>query len=1037
MKHIKSTGCGFALEGAHSIIDVDDKKWYYGAVYNCQGTTELNPAFQHTTLTAGGNLYDNYYNLPQKVKGFIMTLSPVIPMDTVANPKSLVVPETSCVNDFDLTDPNSTDYYMLYGDPRLYVSINGSTYGGTEAMWNQEYTTEDAVYELNPGALEPMIDTAFPPVGVDNITFDDVQYTGGFILDRLNNSWRNMIQNQINSLYNRSSTAYMDWSGINGLARLMATDQEESECPNFQIRLASGTPLVEGHRNIVWPTYNVTGGVIYVDGDSVSVASATGYGGQEFDVYLDIWPKGVDNAVATTATLFEVIPKDSWDVTTITRQEGHVYLFVGCVTAVHEPAVSTGPFSPSREYTLFKITQGDCITDVSLSGGTGGTTVTEIYDYEGPYKIVYAGLDVNPAEPPEEYEYVPAGFGVIGTPTDIETVDNTNVQRAGRIYQCGDEATQGWGPEADGIDGGDIFAYLQGGTLLGYGHTVPETADTTEDAEPIYTIRLGNASFKPSPVDIPVGGTTVTIQASALSIGLKVVPPSEVAVETPGTTITNLTRITGSTSFSYLVDMLIDGSTAWTTTATVLPKIKQYHTGDIYIDCQDIPEPPTPPPGYEYEGPFKVSRNFASTEEGSEEDPVYTFDVTGVGEPEDDSDTDTYYAGWIYLDGSTAYEPESVFAQEQTSNDSLFVYAHIGLKASEDPADGYTVVDCRFSDSYTPDPDAVTASGEDKTYIVRLAKLVDDTAEQLHYGDIYIDSQQIPDIPEPPAPDGYNGPFKVVGATNSATAYVSLYAFDGNTSTNPQKKKLGYAVINGNDADAFAVAGGTVSITAEYTDIYAHVILTKGTPTATTQPYEIDDYDVTTSATYESESLTSDNKVYSFRLARVHKTSTTVDSTTTYTTEVTQIQHGDLYLGNVNEPIQQSASFDYKGPFALNGISLSCPVCGQTVTNKTIIGHCIINGNESHDVYSTDVNITEGTKTAVDIYLNVVPGANGIGITVDDSITGNTNGYSIWLGHASRTKTNTGTAQDPVWNYGAWQSDQIHFGEAHVDGRWS
>ena len=1021
MKHIKSTGCGFSLTGARSITEYEDNKWYYGGVYNCQGTTELNPAFQHTTITVGGNLYDNYYNLPQKIKGFIMTLSPVIPMDTVANPKVLVVPETSCVNDFDLTDPASTDYYKLYGDPKLYVSINGSTYGGSEAMWNQEYTTDDAVYELNPGALEPMIDTAFPPVGVDNITFDDVQYTGGFILDRLNNSWRNMIQNQINSLYNRSSTAYMDWSGINGLARLMATDQEESECPNFQIRLASGTPLVEGHRNIVWPTYNVTGGIIYVDGDSVSVASATGYGVQDFDVYLDIWPKGVDEAVATTATLFEVIPKDSWDVTTLTRQEGHVYLFVGCVTAVHEAAVSTGPFSPSREYTLFKITQGDCITDVTLSGGTGGTTITEIYEYEGPYKIVYAGLDVNPAEPPEEYEYVPAGFGVIGTPTDIETVDNTNVQRAGRIYQCGDEATQGWGPEADGIDGGDIFAYLQGGTLLGYGHTVPETADTTEGAEPIYVIRLGNAYFKPSPVDIPVGGTTVTIQASALSIGLKVVPPSEMVVETTGTTITNLTRITGSTSFSYLVDMLIDGATAGTTTATVLPKIKQYHTGDIYIDCQEIPEPPEPP-GTDYDGPFKVSYNLADLD-GDEEDPTPTIDVTGIGEPEDTKETK--YAGWIYLDGVAALEVEEIL-QEPIDAAADFAYMHVLLDESDDEETaigGYTISGCSVSGEYNPEGDA------DFTYVVRLAQLSGTTVNQIHYGDIYVDVERLQD-PEPVViPDPYNGPFKVQGATGSAS-YVTLLAFDGTTTDNPAKSKLGYAVINGDEAEAFAVAGTTVTIEGTAADVYAHVILTKGTPTATVQPYTISGYSVSTNSTYPSESLTSDDKVYSFRLARVVSNSVVIDGSTIYGTTVTQIQHGDLYLGNVNEPIQQSATFNYKGPFALNGVSLSCPVCGQTVTNKTIIGHCIINGNESHDVFSTDVHITEGTKTDIDVYLNVVPGSSSIEITVDDAITGNTNGYSIWLGHASRTLISAGT-------YSAWQSDQIHFGDAHVDGRWS
>jgi hypothetical protein len=198
--------------------------------------------------------------------------------------------------------------------------------------------------------------------------------------------------------------------------------------------------------------------------------------------------------------------------------------------------------------------------------------------------------------------------------------------------------------------------------------------------------------------------------------------------------------------------------------------VHQYHTGDIYIDCPEVIEPtpddPTEPSEpSEYAGPFKVETWFASMEEGSEEDPVATVNIVGVGEPPGDG---VKYAGRIFLNGVLAKSPNEWLQVAQItpsgSTADGFVYLYIPLQVSDtaEAIDGYIVG--------TPTPEfslrSVQQTATTRTYIVRLAKLVEDeegnlSAIQIHYGDIYIDTQYIDTTEPPPPPPTYSGPFQI------------------------------------------------------------------------------------------------------------------------------------------------------------------------------------------------------------------------------------------------------------------------------------
>lgn len=1173
MKHIKATGCGFSLNGAHTIEEAENNIWYYGAAYKCSGTESLNPAFRHTTITVGGNLYDNYYNLPQKIKGFIMTLSPVIAMDKTISSVEPTVPETDCVNNFNLTETGSIDYYNLYGDTKLYVSIDGHTYGGTAGMWDQEYTVEDSVtgttaYELNPGALEPMIDTSFPPVGNDIIDFNGLQNTGGFVINRLNNAWRSMITNRINDLYLRKSgTGFMDWSGINGLANLMNEDEQESECPNFRITLNTGNlhrvtdtsispsvtfyatdawmvnnkvdgslpenyqvdsrtqrpddddvrALVEG--DVRWGNtrfYDVTDGDIYVNGELVEVEALSAIQrvtDNGFEVYLEISEK---TGGGYEAALMAIEP-GSLDL--MYRQAGNFYIFVGAVSRIVADAKNTGDFSPGRAYTLFKITQGDCITDVTLPSeseeseeylgpyrlafneGSGtfqvlgsvtdiegtvsyagriyrcgvdpvwgnkatslglgdiyahvkednsivynnteayaeiveGTTTAAAVDnytvrigrveaeqgastvslpyYDGSDSIAYVNVAVSaatvgyvvnaggatvtdvsivgasgsvvgtseetheitisdsyivraitvrlddpagteitvdipythkvlqyhtgdiyidcqeipdPSGPISEYEYDgpfkldynKGDIRVIGTSTDYDPGAAEGYKsKAGRIYHCG--VFESWADRGSGLAPGEIFAHVVGGSVTYDGNQdfVPISGETVES----YNVRLGRVDISSlSSVDIPVGEDVVSVPIGSIAVGYVV--PEDAEEGDPTNMVTGVTYVSGTGDATTTPKGTIASITLQTggpikvTEATV----SQYHTGDIYIDVQEITGGTAE---YEYNGPFKVSRDFASMDEGDEDDKVYTFDVTGIGEPEDTEDVK--HAGWIYLDGVAAYEPESVYQQEQTDNESTFVYAHIGLKVS---GESYSVVACRFSDSYTPDSDAVNESGEDKTYIVRLARLSENGAEQIHYGDIYIDSQQIPDAPV--IPEAYNGPFKLKYINGSVT--VTGTSTDSATESGNSVAKAG-RIYKCGEFSGWAAEGAGIAPG----EVYAHV---KSDNTVV--------YD-------NSQKLTEDNKTVDCYTVRLGSISTSAK-------------------GQIEVPVGNSiATVSVSGLIVGSTVS----VTGETATN-TVTGIAYVTGSTQQEIASITfeqggtIEVTSGTVNQYhtgDIYID-------------------------------------------------------------------
>lgn len=613
MKHIQATGCGFTLNGKPLPIEGSTVPYSYDGVYNCTGIADFNPAFKHTTITGGtdSNYYDNYYNLPQKIKGFIMTLSPVIDMSKNINITEYA-PEVNCTKDFDpitADEPEIIDYYTKYGDDRLYVSlvsddtVTGSTISGS-TMWTEpEYTTEDTIYELAPGALEPMIDTMFPPIGVDNITVPDLRMTGGFVIDKLNNSWHTFVESNLSNLYRRINGIHTDTSTADGLFNLENAKNQEGSCENFQIQLISSLPIIG--TSVSYPVYAISGGTVRVDNTLLEIEGST-MNGAIFDAYLEVYLDGS----TYHGDVFEAVPGVLPDEMSGHPHAGHVaYEYIGNVRRIQ--AAANSPRETHERFTEYVINQADCIYEIILGGTGGGSTVTEEYEYNGPFKLAFD-----------------SGRGFYVTGPDI--TGNTNM--AGQIYRCGEFADE-YGPIKGGIGEGFVYAHVKDNDVV-YDNaaSLTEISGETTTTVDCYTVRLGSGTIVPATtVEIPViveGATEYrTTAISGLTAGVNI----------SGTTILEPVEVPGNTATIGSFDVIFGGITVNVPVENTAD-IEQYHMGDIYVDCpEDIPVPPPEPA--DYGGPFAINLDGTVTcsvcpSEGTGDDAVEIagyYSINGTG----------------------------------------------------------------------------------------------------------------------------------------------------------------------------------------------------------------------------------------------------------------------------------------------------------------------------------------------------------------------------------------------------------------------
>ena len=497
-----------------------------------------------------------------------------------------------------------------------------------------------------------------------------------------------------------------------------------------------------------------------------------------------------------------------------------------------------------------------------------------------------------------------------------------------------------------------------------------------------------------------------------------------------GTTYTVTGRGSGFVSYTYTKNGSDYSSTAKITNNTYLiplgvvegGTVGQVQYGHAYVDLQSTTSSSIVTSSA-YNGPFKVWWTLNSEEPDSQTHKY--VDITGI---ESQTNTSNTAAGYVYISGTTARAIAQVLSQEVATS-AEFVYAHVGLTLS---SGAYVITGCTFSDTYNAGSVPSGTSAPAREYVVRLAQLTSPDVTQIHYGDIYVDVDAIPDIPEPPDVEYYNGPFKVIAdSASNVSGGVTISAFDGTTSSS---YKLGHYVYNGTSAAVAEVSTNSHSFaTAGTYDLYGHVVLSSGAVTSNEQTYSAGTFTVDTSDTMPAAS---GQKVYDYRLARVVVTSVAstgeddVESSV-WTTSVTQIQHGDLYLGDVNDPLPppKADSNTYYGPFALTVAGVTCSVCPNSGGSQ-VYGYVNLNGISG----SADMAVTENNVTVVStanaetpVWLVVSYLNNQYTAKLQNSAGASATDYSVWIGNI-RQPASAG-ADIP-------RQRQVHYGNVYVNGRW-
>lgn len=1032
---------------------------------------------------------DNYVQLPQTFEGFVMTLTPIIDMSgSETGPE---VAELDCRVNFDPftkapnsvlnSDPDYTaepdtvndGFLNLYNnvDPQylenVYVDakestqlIHGSTTqpyykmtpylrGRTDYVAGVGYRIVDpndgvrVPLYAGPGILEPMLDTSFPAIGVDTITSADI--IGDFTMWEFNtlSQWQKTVDGRLNAL--NAKIPVIDYGGIDGLLNLENNKNKKSPCSNFNISIASGlNPLIKRIPPAENPVYSVGGGTILINGATVDV---TGIDDVEAptEIYLDVEP--IVEAGVVTGHTASVQAHSS---AVFTRAVGHKYVYIGRVAVSNNQDSGLPDFGSGYPFTLYEIQQGECIYYVDMPKEVKND------EYPGPFAVKYKA-NSDPATPPKLYV------------TGFDSDGSTDAVYAGKIYIDG--VFSKLVPEDDRVTGtsGDfVYAHIsltKSDGVYVYDDctfsTNPELPDV-ESGVTVYTVRLArlitDADNKPAvdqihygdiyvdadprsnPATLNYEGPFRVVDDATAATGIKVrgiggsidggdqcagrifYDGIEIARPTEGA----VTPLSATSPMSVFANITLnaDGTTAtckYTTAESTAPNtynirlavigfvngaldyIHQIHYGDLYLYGSKQS-------GGDYNGPFKVSWTFAQQE-------GHTYvDVSGV-----DALSTVPQAGFIYMYGAAVAGTNIPITENVDVTNKTDVYIHIYLGEYQSDPTQYRVID------YTINGDGAASStlptGATIDYVVKLAHINGNDIYQVQYGDIYIDEQQI--IGGSTVNAEYNGPFKVMGGVGLSASTVTLYAFDGSIEDIDRTGK-----VYNNEADVYpAKCGSPIPVGANST-IYAHVYLTEGTATATYQTYKLSDVAFDTTEGPQVAPPSTVKKIYTYRIARVTRTAGSVEGT--YDIAVTQIQHGDIHLGDTSDPIKQKSDASYNGPFRITEEGMDCPICVyMKANNETVYGYFSVNGApDLHKVTSNSVNIPTGGGT-VSYWLNVTPNANGDPV---GAITGASNSaancYNVWLGDLVKTIPSGGA--EPTF-----EIRQMHYGNVQVDGRWT
>ena len=287
---------------------------------------------------------DNYLNLPVKIRGLVMTVDHILDMSGAKPP----APEVTCkASDEELYDLFTTLYSSIV-DGRPFPKEKTYTILGETPLCfttKDQYTgnpeEKDENY-LEPGLLEPMLDTAFSPVDID---VDPWNWNGlTYVLVQLT-KWRILVDQRLNELSKAVAHIY-------GIRNMLTAMQQESICSEFKIsRTGGGSPIQWSGALSSTPKYSVAGGLVKLNGESKSVSGKSNLT-PPFYVYLNIDTDG-DNGKGVT----------KFNATLGTKPSGVYSLGIGGVRKV------TGKGSKPR-YTIYEIAQERCKASLTIHSST-------------------------------------------------------------------------------------------------------------------------------------------------------------------------------------------------------------------------------------------------------------------------------------------------------------------------------------------------------------------------------------------------------------------------------------------------------------------------------------------------------------------------------------------------------------------------------------------------------------------------------------------------------------------------------------------
>ena len=769
MKRIRSKGCGY--------------EYLSGTTYTCSGIPKFHSIFATTDVYAYGSTstsdaawvstIDNYAQLPQEFEGFVMTLTPVLDM----NSAKVEVPELSCRVNMDpfqecqpsvlngdlpvsvvAADSGFLDLWQTvpgYADV-VYEVVDGSTSTMLSTMPvvlqpPEQAESDDIVYTVGPGILEPMLDTMFPPIGIDTIT--EAGVIGDWAVMEFNvvDQWRRVVDDRLRNIYTVAQPT--DFRRSNALLNLENAKNIHGICDNFTITATTDQVILPVSSTNTPQYYDISGGTVHIDNNVVIVEGTTSYSNQ-FAAYLDIFtrtPTEDDQSIygATITT------DNGYGVSGLVPADTHVkFEYIGGVVRVEGGTV---PERDAEQYALYEIQQGDCLYEISLSGGTGGGgggSTCSCEPYMGPFALIQGSTSgtvrLHAFDEIDDDVRLKTGLVKYGSDTLAIDIETFSVSGEKDIYLTLDFTN----PEAP-VPGWEIVpeASTESATSATTTESTPSAEDTatdteaasaTDDQDPdpnVMHIRIGRVSAGPliydevTLIDTPatgtasVAGTTVRVFTDFISDGAIVEPSlypilldTDVPFYVTGGTVFEVSG--GTLTGSYGVAPS-GGTFAAVAHAKQMIDITQVQYGDIVLGA---PEPQHDDPGGNvYNGPFKLVGGTSSV----------SFECL-----EKDNNNNCVSIGDIVMNGETRYPvPPSDASVEISGASPQFVYAHVTGTNSVvfDTASTYSGTPPAYTVRLARITGTVTSSVVSGTTIYSMDGEV--SVDQFHYGDIYVDGR--------------------------------------------------------------------------------------------------------------------------------------------------------------------------------------------------------------------------------------------------------------------------------------------------------